>query len=299
MKQVIVLGSTGMLGRAVSKITPHEFRVIEVNRASQPVEAKNLHFKITHSISEIEALISSGQITHLINCVGLIRQKMDSDHPETLKSALESNVLIPLKLAELSERYGFNIIQIGTDCVFSGKKGNYTELDNHDPVDLYGKTKSLGEIPHSRQTIIRSSIIGFEEGSNKSLLSWLLSQPMNAEVEGYSDQQWNGITVMQFSQLVEGILNKGNWDNLIGTHHFLPSGSVSKLELLRIIAKVFHRNDLVISPVVTNRPANMTLSTVSPEFNEFLWNTAGYRTIPSVEEMIVEYSKRMTLKSRR
>jgi dTDP-4-dehydrorhamnose reductase len=299
MKQVIVLGSTGMLGRAVSKISPHECSVIEVNRASKPVETKNSHFRIANSISEIEEIFKTGDVAYLINCAGLIRQKMDLEYPGTIKSALDSNVVIPLKLAELSDKYGFDVIQIGTDCVFSGNKGNYTEIDKHDPNDLYGRTKSLGEIPHPRLTIIRASIIGIEEGANKSLLSWLLSHPANAEIEGYLDQQWNGITVLHFAKLVEGIINSGNSDDIKGTHHFVPSDSVSKLELLRIIARAFDRDDLIIRPVESKRPADMTLSTVNIAFNESLWNTAGYRSTPTVEEMILEYSKFMTAKSRR
>lgn len=297
MNQVAILGSTGMLGRAVSRISPRNCRLIEINRAPEPVEPSNSHFRIAKSISEIEAFLKLGNITHLINCAGLIRQKMGQESPSDMSRAIESNVQIPLKLAELSERYGFKIIQIGTDCVFSGREGNYTEADKHSPIDLYGKTKSLGEISHPNLTIIRASIVGVESNSNKSLLSWLLAHPLNSEINGFSDHLWNGITVLQFAKLIEGLINQGNMDDLNGTHHFVPRDSVSKFELLGLIAKAFNRNDLVVRPVESERPANMTLSTVNAAFNESLWKMAGYLTIPSVDEMILEYSKSMTLES--
>lgn len=287
-----------MLGRAVSKIEPVDGKLIEINRIHSPVESKNLHFRINNNLSEIEILFKSYNITHIINCAGLIRQKMNSNNLNIIQYAIESNVLIPLKLAQLSEKYKFNIIQIGTDCVFSGRKGNYSEQDVHDPIDLYGKTKSLGEISHSRISIIRTSIIGVENKSNNSLLSWLLSQPLNSKLNGYTDQIWNGVTVLQFSKLAEGIVNNQNFENFVGTHHLVPKNSMSKMELLKVLALSFDRNDLKIVPINSGNPVNMSLSTVDPSFNENLWRFAGYDTVPSIQEMILEYSKCMASKER-
>jgi dTDP-4-dehydrorhamnose reductase len=293
MKKVAVLGSTGMLGTAVSGMSLDNHEIVEVNRSTGPVNSKNFHFQVKRNLNELEELLKTGEITHLINCIGLIRQKMEKLESHSLENAIEANVLVPLQLANLSEKYELDVIQIGTDCVFSGRTGGYVEVDRHDPIDLYGKTKSLGEIPYPRLSIIRASIIGLEKDSHKSLLSWLLSQPINAQVNGFSDQLWNGITVLQFSKLVEGMINCGKNEYFYGIHHFVPRNSLTKLEVLRSIRSAFEREDLKIEPSKSGNPLDMTLSTVNPIFNEFLWQTAGYKEVPSIEEMISEYSRSM------
>ena len=293
MKKVVVLGSTGMLGRAVSRMSLENHKIVEVNRATYPVNSKNFHFQLKRNLIEVEELLRTGEVTHLINCIGLIRQKMERLESRSAENAIEANVLVPLQLANLSEKYELDVIQIGTDCVFSGRTGGYVEVDRHDPIDLYGKTKSMGEIPYLRLSLIRASIIGLEKDSHKSLLSWLISQPINAQVNGFSDQLWNGITVLQFSKLVEGIINSGKNEYFHGTHHLVPRNSLTKLEVLRLIRAAFEREDLIIKPIKSGTPLNMTLSTVDPKFNEFMWQTAGYQGLPSIEEIISEYSQSM------
>lgn len=294
MKKVIVLGSTGMLGMAISRISLDNHKIVEVNRATSPVSSKNSHFQLTRSLNELEKLLETGEVTHLINCIGLIRQKMEKPEYRSMEKAIEANVLIPLQIKSLSEKYGLDVIQIGTDCVFSGRTGGYVEVDRHDPIDLYGKTKSLGEIPYLRLSVIRTSIIGIEKDSHNSLLSWLLSQPQNAHVSGFSDQLWNGVTVLQFSKLVQGLINDGKSEHFYGTHHLVPRNFLTKWELLREMRASFGREDLEIEQVESGNPINMTLSTIDLKFNEFMWQIAGYQGAPSIKQMISEYSRSMS-----
>ena len=42
------------------------------------------------------------------------------------------------------------IIQLSTDCVFSGKKGMYIEKDSPDADDIYGRSKIMGELNYKR-----------------------------------------------------------------------------------------------------------------------------------------------------
>jgi len=93
------------------------------------------------------------------------------------------------------------VLQIATDCVYSGKTGNYDEAAKHDALDVYGKTKSLGEVNARHVLNIRCSIIGPELKGRLSLLEWFLSQPTGARVNGYAHHQWNGITTLQFAEL--------------------------------------------------------------------------------------------------
>jgi dTDP-4-dehydrorhamnose reductase len=291
METIVVLGSNGMLGRAVASIRLSNRRILEINRKDYPAYKQNMHLKLKDSLHELENQINFKSVSHLINCAGMIRQKMVDESPATMKLAVNANTLLPLQISALSEKYGFNVIQIGTDCVYSGKQGSYLETDPHDPVDLYGKSKSLGEIPYPKLALIRCSIIGFELNSNYSLLNWVLSQKENASVSGYTDQIWNGVTVHHFAKLVAGVVQSDEFDKLVGVHHFLPSNTLSKFELIKNIASSFKRPDLRIQPTKSGINADMTLATNSVETNDLMWKLAGYTTAPSIEEMVLEYSR--------
>ncbi len=290
LHKIAVIGSTGMLGRAVANADFAGYDIVEINRHSAPVLKRNYHVKIGEDISNLEDLIDLKNIDYIVNCVGLIRQKMNKKILDHREAVLYANFKIPLKLVALSERYNFKIIQIGTDCVFSGAKGNYLETDRHDALDLYGKTKSLGEIPHENLSIIRASIVGKEFNSQNSLLSWFLSQHKDAKIKGFTDQIWNGITVHHFAKIVAGIVNSQKFDQFARVHHVVPADAISKDLLLRMFATAFGRDDIQIVAEKSGRNLNMTLGTNDPALNQMLWKLAGYGHPLSIQEMIVEYS---------
>ncbi len=290
MPKVAVLGSTGMLGREIASTNFMGYEVVELNRANQPVIESNQHVRVDSKLTNLESSLDLNEIQYLVNCAGLIRQKIDESNSESVVEASVANVDIPHKLIALSEIYNFKIIQIGTDCVYSGSRGNYIESDSHDAKDIYGKTKSLGEIHHENLSIIRTSIVGREVKTNNSLLSWLLSQPQGACVKGFSDQVWNGVTVLHFSKFVAGIITSKKFELFSGVHHVVPADKVTKEQLLRHFTSAFDRQDIQVEQTLSGHRLDMTLSTNNMLFNEALWKLAGYMSPLSIQEMIVEYS---------
>lgn len=290
MPKVAVIGSTGMLGREVARSKFDGYEVVEWNRRSTPVVSTNEHIQIDSNLTHLEEKMNMNDISFVVNCAGLIRQKIDEDSLSSRAQAVKANFDLPLRLVSLSEKYNFKIIQIGTDCVFSGRHGNYKESDIHDAEDIYGKTKSLGEIPHENLIILRTSIVGLEAQSNSSLLSWFINQSRNARVKGYSDQIWNGVTIFHFAKFVTSIIDQNGFNQFSGVHHVVPSDSVSKDKLLKIFGIAFGREDIEIDSVATGRDLDMTLGTNHPSMNSLLWKLAGYSHPPTIEEMILEYS---------
>lgn len=290
MPKIAVIGSNGMLGRAVAARTYSGYKVIEVNRFERPVFSSNQHIQISSDLSSFESSIDFTEIDFVINCAGLIRQKIHEHDPKSTALAMEVNYELPRKLVRLSEKCGFKIFQIGTDCVFSGMKGSYLETDTHDARDIYGKSKSMGEIQHQNLSILRASIVGLETGTENSLLSWFLSQPVKARINGFNDQEWNGVTVFHFSKFLAGIIENREFDAFCGTHHVVPADAITKETLLRYFAEYFNREDIVIKSVESGNKLDMTLATTDRELNNKLWQMAGYSGPLSIEEMILQYS---------
>jgi dTDP-4-dehydrorhamnose reductase len=199
---------------------------------------------------------------------------------------IELNTLLPMELSQAADKYDFQVIQIATDCVFSGERGQYVESSPHDANDLYGVTKSLGEIHSKRYMNLRCSIIGNEVNSSHSLHDWFLGNSVNSTVTGFTNHFWNGVTTVSFARIVSGIIKADGFSP--GTSHIVPADLVSKYDLLKLIGAINDRGDITVEPFENEIGVDRTLNTNSPQFNETLWSWAGYEGIPSIQEMITE-----------
>jgi dTDP-4-dehydrorhamnose reductase len=277
-----------MLGATVARFLAEQgLKVLEANRGGVAVTSDSKAIKIGGLNSQdLSSIFKSEEIGYVINCVGLIKQLIVDSSSEKVLEAIKVNSEFPRELEKLANVYNFKVIQIATDCVFSGEKGKYSEEAIHSPVDIYGMTKSLGEVQGPRVMTLRCSIVGPEISGNKSLLSWFLSQPLNGELKGYSNHLWNGLSTLHFSKIIFGIIE----NNLFkpGVYHLVPSGVASKGELLELFAKYFQRSDLNISLIQAPVSINRTLTTTMPIYNQELWKMAGYTEPPTIEQMIKE-----------
>ena len=180
------------------------------------------------------------------------------------------------------------MLQIATDCVYSGRTGNYDESAPHDPLDIYGKTKSLGEARSSNVHHLRCSIVGPEgEGRPKdSLLEWFLGQPSGATVKGFTNHRWNGITTLAFARICHGIMSQGI--DLLQMQHVVPLSPVTKLDLLHVFAECYSRPDIQVQAAGAPMAVDRTLATEQFNINRNLWLAAGYAPRPPIAELVAE-----------
>ena len=171
---------------------------------------------------------------YVINCIGIIKQDIKKDDIESL---FLINSIFPKKLSTFCKIIKIKFIQISSDCVFDGKKGNYSEDDIPSAKDLYGISKYLGEINDAYNLTIRTSIIGHELKSKKSLLEWIISKN-NCEIDGYINAIFSGLTTLELAKVINNyIFNK----NLKGLYQ-IASNPINKYDLIKIIIKVYKLN---------------------------------------------------------
>jgi len=237
--KVYVLGSNGMLGKYVSTYLSKLYSVINVTRDKLDIESAmegdiKTFFK-RHWWDEQEfpgISIEKGDV--IVNCIGLIKPLIDSSNTV---AAIKINSLFPYILSEIGERHSANVIHITTDCVWSGKEGNYNEDSPHDALDVYGKTKSLGEPTNC--TVIRTSIIGEEINNNRSLVEWIRSRK-DKDANGFLNHIWNGVTCLELAKCIEHIIrNNSYWK---GVRHIFSPASVTKAILLKLINDIYNFN---------------------------------------------------------
>jgi dTDP-4-dehydrorhamnose reductase len=286
----VIIGSSGMFGSGlVDYFDSVSHPVIEVNRTGHSLNARNEYrpFDILNdSINKLFLSLPKDSI--IINASGVIKHKLDELNPKEISDAIKINTLFSRDLACGSQERNIRVIQVATDCVFSGLRGEYSESDTHDPVDIYGVTKSLGEVLAPNLTTIRTSMIGLERESNLELLNWVLSQPRGVKLQGFKNHLWNGVTTLQIAKIIRGVVENENYTGAL--IHLVPSDVLSKAELLAEIAKQFDRTDLVIQPVDASTMVNRRLVTDNEARNQLVWKSAGYSYPPSISSMISEYS---------
>ncbi|MFC1984226.1 SDR family oxidoreductase [Chloroflexota bacterium] len=222
MKKVGVIGANGMLGDVLSEY----FR----NKAYNVESITRREFNIAEeNIKNLDSVVKS--LDFVVNCVGIIKPRI-AETP--IEEVLKVNSIFPMNLARLCNRYEKPCFHVTTDCVYSGKKGKYTELDYFDAEDVYGLSKNAGDMTDCM--VIRTSLIGEERNTLRSLLSWVKSQK-GKTINGYTNHYWNGVTTLYFAEIIETILKKDLYAK--GIYHIFSKEIVSKFELIEMINKIY------------------------------------------------------------
>ena len=232
-------------------------------------------------------------LTHddiIVNCIGWIPQKASGLDEVDNFNAEYANIQIPRAIEKASNNGGFRVIQIGTDCVFTGKEAMRDESTRRLAPDLYGRTKVQGEDAAPGAMIIRSSIVGVSRSNGASLFDWLLAHPPRARVPGYLNHLWNGVTVLAFSDLISGLITQNYFQR--GRFHWVPRDSVSKYELISLASEYSGRSDLQIIPIDSNESKDMRLATRDSVMNERLWELANLNGPQSIECLVADYFQR-------
>ena len=289
MLTIGILGSTGMLGSTITYVLENKpYLITEFNKQGLSVTGNNESHTFDALIdSNLELLSKNNRFDYVINCIGMIKQIINDQDPRSRSMAISLNSYFPKKLNDYLNRSHTPILTIGTDCVYSGQSGNYSEVHKFDAKDIYGKSKILGEEGCNNTMLLRSSIVGRDKFKSYSLLEWVLSQPKNGVINGYVNHLWNGVTTLHFAKIISGVIENSRFEPI--TLHLVPKNLVSKFELIKIIANEFGRSDLKIVQSKAVHFTDRTLSTIDPKRNQILWEQAGYEEIPTVEQMIEEY----------
>ena len=291
--KVLVLGANGMLGKMVALYldSAKDLDVEITSRSKNEFVIENFdgnyYILDANKLDQnpLEEIIKICDYDYIVNCIGIIKPKINENDVDSITNTILINSYFPQKIHKLAFENDINYIQIGTDCVFSGLDGQYTEVSYKDALDLYGKSKIVGEIEGSNKIVIRSSIIGPEQGIGFSLMNWFLNS-QELVVSGYKNHMWNGVTTLNFAKIIEGII-MNNKINDFKTHHLIPKNVISKANLLEQF-KIHFKKEIDIDHLDASSVINRTLKSNNSNLNEEIWKSAGYDHVPTIEENIEE-----------
>jgi dTDP-4-dehydrorhamnose reductase len=246
--RVIVLGAAGMLGHKLLQRLRAEHDVAGTVRDSAPnVGLRQVlpGIKLYPGVdaadrSSLARAIDDWQPRLIVNAIGVIKR---SKVPSDPLPSIAINALLPHQLAQMAAACGARLLHFSTDCVFSGRRGNYVEADEPDPVDLYGRSKLLGEVRAPNALTLRTSIVGRELRGHLGLIDWFLSQ-RGHQINGYVRALYSGLTTLAMADLIAWLIRaqpelQGLWQ--------VSAEPISKFDLLQLVKRVY-RLDIEIAP---------------------------------------------------
>jgi dTDP-4-dehydrorhamnose reductase len=243
MMRVLVLGGNGMLGHHLCSLLGERMELWATFRNAPqhnflPAERQIDHVAVEDT-NRIREVLDTVKPNAVVNAVGIVKQRDEARHAVP---SIQVNALFPHQLADLCVECGIRLIQLSTDCVFSGARGNYSELDAPDAVDLYGRTKLLGEINLPGCLTLRTSFIGWQLNTHSGLLSWFALQ-RNKHIKGYRKAIYSGFSTSVMAQLIGDILETR--PDLSGLYQ-VASKPISKYDLLMQLRDLLGWKDIVI-----------------------------------------------------
>jgi dTDP-4-dehydrorhamnose reductase len=240
---ILVLGATGMLGHKLVERLSREFVVFATLRgrelAATPAARSSLGgAKLLFSVNaeydaDLDRAFETAQPTVVVNSVGIVKQLKEAQDPI---ASIAINALLPHRVAARCRALGdVRLIHFSTDCVFSGRRGPYFDADTPDALDLYGRTKVLGEVSGGNCLTLRSSIVGRELQRRAGLIEWFLAQ-RDKRINGFTRAWYTGVTTRVMADLVAHLVKEhpkleGVWQ--------VASNPTSKFELLSLVEKYY------------------------------------------------------------
>jgi dTDP-4-dehydrorhamnose reductase len=238
--RVLILGATGMLGHKLLQTLARRCEATGTVRADaaawrrHPVLGPlNLVGPVrAEAFDEVVRAFAAARPEVVVNAIGLVKQRPEAADPV---ACLTLNALFPHRVAALCRATGARLIHVSTDCVFSGRKGGYTEADACDAEDLYGRAKLLGEVGGPGCLTLRTSLVGRELGAGLGLVEWFLAR-RGGRVNGYARAVFSGLTTLALADLVGDLVNRSA--PLEGVWH-VAAQPISKHDLLGLVDRAF------------------------------------------------------------
>ena len=241
MKKVIILGAAGMAGHMIhAYLRQHKaiYDLITIARNDQLMQP-DIQMDIS-DFSGLRNIIDSHQPDYIINCIGVLNQ----DAERNIDRAILLNSYLPHYLETITSQLSTRLIHISTDCVFSGKAGNYREEDVKDGQGYYAQSKSLGEVNNGKDITIRTSIIGPELKNNGiGLFDWIMKQ--SGVIKGYTQAIWSGVTTLELAKFIHYFIQNATASGII---HLTNNQPISKYQLLQLIKEIYQLDHFSIEP---------------------------------------------------
>ena len=292
-----ITGASGMLGTA---LVIHLSKLHEVFATSRKKGKKGKNIKWDcFDLTNIELLnkwLNKVEFDVVIHCAAIVNVDACEGNVD-LATALHFETT--KVISDYLDHNNGRLIYISTDSVFDGEKqGAYNEADLVNPLNVYAKTKLMGEDPAqsmNKGLVLRINIIGWTQENRTSFFEWLLKglidkTPLNL----FYDVYFSPLDVYNLSLIIEKILE----NPVFGLYHCASSDSISKYDFGKKMSEIFQLSDSIINMVSVDsmkfkadRPKNMALD------SRRLAKDLGYK-MPTVSKSIISMRSQYSIETK-
>ena len=280
MKKLLVIGIKGMAGHMLYTYFSAN-QLYDVYGLARNIESSRKLLNVDVSdTKQLRTIFAENEFDYVVNCIGILNKDAE-DHPS---KAIWFNSYFPHYLEEITKDTQTKIVHISTDCVFSGKEGQYTENDIKNGIGFYAQSKALGELTNTKDVTIRTSIIGPElNQSGIGLFHWFMSQSDDIQLKGFTNAFWSGLTTLELGKVVIAILDQ----NITGLIQVAPPSKIDKYTLLSLFNSVYRNGAIAIVPD-GNYYVDKSLISIRTDFE---YQVPDYQNmLESQKQWILEYS---------
>jgi dTDP-4-dehydrorhamnose reductase len=265
MKKILVIGIKGMAGHLIFKKLPQLGNYAMYGIARNTNGTSHIFDLDVSNTADLLSIINENKFDVIVNCIGILNKDAE-DNPD---KAIWFNAYFPHYLEHVTKGTSTKVVHISTDCVFSGKKGNYSETDFRDGEGFYAQSKALGEIINDKDITLRTSIIGPEINLNGiGLFHWFMNQDKSQDLKGFTNAFWSGITTLELAKTIHWAIE----NNVTGLKQ-IAREKIDKYSLLLLFNEVFKNNGITILPDDHYKVDKSLLSTRT----DFIYAVPSYR----------------------
>jgi len=236
MDRLLITGGSGLLGSSLVSLAPKGYKVFATYRTNPPKGAVALKAEMNDS-ELLRKTIETIRPKLVIHTTAATDIEWCEMHPN---EAHFVNVAATDVLASASTSIGAKFIYISTDSVFDGTKGWYKEDDHTNPLNVYSKTKLVGErmaANYDNSLIIRTTFYGFSHfAAKESFVPKIVRRlRQNMTIRAATDVINNPLIVSKLSESIYALFEKG----VTGTYHVASSNAMSNYDSAIQIARIF------------------------------------------------------------
>lgn len=285
--KVLLTGSNGLLGQAVTSIFSRESDIELIQTSSE--EKSYLDYGYPYKTlditvkEDVKKIIEFYEPEIIINCAAYTNvDKCETERELSWKINVDGvkNLIIAAR------RSDSKIIHFSTDYIFDGKNGPYSEVSVPNPISFYGREKLASEnslvTSDIRFTIIRTLVLyGIGNNVKPNFALWMLEELRNNRPVNIVTDQISNVTMID--DLAFGTLKIAE-KGCTGIYNIAGSDILSRFDFAMKMCEVFKLNKELVNPITTEslnqpapRPLKSGLITLKME------SELGFRTMDSLE----------------
>jgi dTDP-4-dehydrorhamnose reductase len=249
--RLLVTGVSGLLGLNLALQVADRFQVTGVLRGKRCILA-NGRAPFETALADLTLPGEAGRLLEqvqpdvLVHCAALT----NVDHCEADPQEAERvNAWLPGELARAAARVGVHMVHISSDAIFDGRRGNYTEADAPNPINVYARTKLEGEraveAANPDALIARMNFYGWSWQGTRSLAEFFFNKLAAGQpVSGFTDLVFCPLLVNDMIEILLRMIEL----RLSGIYHVVSSEYQSKFAFARMLAREFGFDEELVSP---------------------------------------------------